>query len=68
MKWNVELRGTITRDIRRHEVDAETEAEARKLSAQFWPGYRVYSIAPADPSPLWDMLRNTPGACIDEAI
>lgn len=43
--WNVTLHGTVTRDIRRFEVDAETEDDARAICAAERPTYRVHEIA-----------------------
>lgn len=42
--WDVELRGTITRDIKRYECDAETEAQVREICARDAPNYRVHAI------------------------
>lgn len=60
--FEVVLYGTITRDIRRMECDAENEDDVRKACAEQFRTYRVHSIAaretgdgegsrPADPSP-----------------
>lgn len=48
--WNIELSGTITRDIIWREVDAETEQEVREICARELPTYRVRSVIPASPS------------------
>lgn len=42
--WLVELRGTITRDVKYMEADAESEAEVREACAAEFPSYRVHSI------------------------
>lgn len=44
--WLVELRGTITRDVKHMEADAESEAEVREACATEFPSYRVHSITP----------------------
>lgn len=44
--WDVELRGTITRDVRYMECDAESECDVRKACAEEYPTYRVHAITP----------------------
>lgn len=42
--FEVTLYGTITRDIRHFEVDAESENEARAICADALPSYRLQEI------------------------
>ncbi len=61
--YDVEIYGTITRDIRWFDVEAADEDEARRIVAQERPSYRINKItlasgysdtttpAPADGSP-----------------
>lgn len=48
--YNIELRGTITRDIIWREVDAKDETEVRQICAQEMPTYRVRSVLTVEPS------------------
>lgn len=48
--WSVECYGTITRDIRWVEVDAETEQAAREAVMHAMPRHRVMSVIPSDAS------------------
>lgn len=43
----VELRGTITRDIRHLECDADDEDEVRRITAYEMPTHKVWSIKAA---------------------
>lgn len=42
--WDVELRGTITRDIKRMECDALTAEDVSRICAEQMPSYRVHAI------------------------
>jgi hypothetical protein len=42
--YSVEVGGTITRDIKRYEVDAESEDEVREIVARELPYYAVRNI------------------------
>jgi hypothetical protein len=44
--FDVVLYGTITRDIRRMECDAENEADVRAACAKEFPTYRIDSVLP----------------------
>lgn len=48
--YQVELAGTITRDILWRELDAKDEAEARQICAAEMPTYRLRAISLRDSS------------------
>lgn len=42
--FEIEMRGTITRDIQHFECDAKDEAEVRAIFTRLMPTYRVHYI------------------------
>lgn len=46
--WNVEIRGTITRDIRHIEIEAASMGEAMTKAVELHPTYRARSAVEVD--------------------
>ena len=47
--WSVRMRGTITRDVRWVDIEAETEEDAKATAVAEMPTYRVEIVVPMDP-------------------
>ena len=61
--YEVELYGTITRDIKHVEVEADDEDSVRAACAREMPAYRVHSLRLIDGnSDLWARVRLCSGS------
>lgn len=47
MKYWIELRGVITRDVIWRIVEAATESDAVQIAAQKYPNYKIHKVEPS---------------------
>ncbi len=67
-RYIVELRGTITRDIRHMECDADDEDEVRSIATSEMPTHKVWSIVPAKHVEGCMQKDNPSEACICDEL